>query len=52
MFDDIELEDEQHQNNFTEEYDKETGEVFTKPEESASQDKTASKDKIKREEFY
>jgi len=52
LFDDIELEDEQHQNNFTEEYDKETGEVFTKPEESASQDKTASKDKIKREEFY
>jgi type IV conjugative transfer system coupling protein TraD len=52
LFDDIELEDEQHQNNFTEEYDKETGEVFTKPEESASQDKIASKDKIKREEFY
>jgi len=52
LFDDIELEDEQHQNNFTEEYDKETGEVLTKPEESASQDKTASKDKIKREEFY
>lgn len=52
LFDDIELEDEQHQNNFTEEYDKETGEVFTKPEESASQDKTASKNKIKREEFY
>jgi len=52
LFDDIELEDEQHQNNFTEEYDKETGEVFTRPEESASQDKTASKDKIKREEFY
>ena len=52
LFDDIELEDEQHQNNFTEEYDKETGEVFTKPEESTSQDKTASKDKIKREEFY
>lgn len=50
LFDDIELEDEQHQNNF--EYDKETGEVFTKPEESASQDKIASKDKIKREEFY
>jgi type IV secretory pathway TraG/TraD family ATPase VirD4 len=52
LFDDIELEDEQHQNNFTEEYDKETGEVFTRPEESASQDKIASKDKIKREEFY
>jgi len=52
LFDDIELEDEQHQNNFTEEYDKETGEVFTKPEESASQDKIAIKDKIKREEFY
>ena len=52
LFDDIELEDEQHQNNFTEEYDKETGEVFTRPEESASQDKIAIKDKIKREEFY
>lgn len=52
LFDDIELEDEQHQNNFTEEYDKETGEVFTRPEESASQDKITIKDKIKREEFY
>ncbi len=52
LFDDIELEDEQHQNNFTEEYDKETGEVFTRPEESASQDKIAIKDEIKREEFY